>query len=130
MTGHRYTIPTGSKRVAFLTSRARQRGFAADADLLEEEWTEIGRAMGVAEDHHGFYDPRAEALITARVDEMLAEVDPRECTVTEATAPFTHDTRSPVLWLNEAWRRYRNSPADYPEWEVTAVREFLDESVL
>ena len=96
---------------------------------MKDEWVSIGRAIGVAEDHHGFYDAQSEALITARIDDMLAEACPRECTVTEASGEdYRSGVESPVQLLNEAWRRYRESPADYSEWEMAAVRKFLGES--
>jgi hypothetical protein len=121
--------PVTRLRISFLTSRARQRGFGSDADLLEDEWTAIGRAMSVTEDHHGFYDARSEVLITARIDDMLAEASPRECMSTEVgSSEDGADEKSPVLLLNQAWRHYRTSPADYPAWETTTVREFLGES--
>jgi hypothetical protein len=76
--------PVTRLRISFLTARSRQLGYVFEADLLEQEWDAIGRAMAVPEDHHGFYDARSEALITNRIDDMLAEVSPRACTTMEA----------------------------------------------
>jgi hypothetical protein len=121
--------PITRLRISFLTTRARQRGYAADADVLEQEWTEIGHAMAITEDHHGFYDARSEALITERIDDMLTEAGPTECTPEQAAGQRSDDAASPVWLFNEAWRRYRHEPAAYPEWEAGAVREFLGEPV-
>jgi hypothetical protein len=118
--------PITRLRIRFLTARARRLGYSADADLLEEEWTQIGLAMGISEDHHGFYDARLEALITGRIDDMLTEAAPIECSASEAAGERGDDRTSPVGLLNEAWRRYRDHAEGYPEWEAAAVRDFLE----
>jgi hypothetical protein len=113
-------------RVRLLTKRARRVGFVELATEVEDEWKLVAQTMGVVEDYHGFYDDALEGSVVQKIDDMLTEAEPRQCTESEARGDgWDRESDFLVPLLNHAWRIYRGNPTGYAEWEAEAVRRFF-----
>ena len=115
-------------RIQLLADRARQMGYNAVADDLEDEWNQIAAALGIVANHYyGFYHPAFLPRIQQKLDDMLTEAAPREFQELEIAAQEREqDFTSPVALLNSAWLKFRNDPDNYQEWEENAISHFLD----
>ena len=115
-------------RIQLLADRVRQMGSNAVAADLEDEWNQIASALGIAENHYyGFYAPAFLPIIQQKLDDMLTETEPREFHESEVSGHELKSTfTSPVELLNSAWKRFRNNPDSYQEWEKNAIARFVE----
>jgi len=113
-------------RIQLMANRGRQMGYEALASDLEETWSRIADAMGIHEDHDGFFDPAFVPAIQQKVNDMLTEAAPHEVQEAEAASPDLDSAlNSPIALLNMAWQKFWDSPADYRAWEQQAIETFL-----
>jgi len=114
-------------RIRLLADQARQMGWSAEADELENEWDTIAATMGVKEDYYGFYDPKFLPSIRKALDDMLEEASPYRFTDRDvSSSEWEPESSTPVHLLNRAWSVFLNEPSGYSDWEQQAIAAFLD----
>jgi len=75
--------------------------------------------------YHDLLYPELEQLL----EYMVIEVSP--CSYMDYTDDNGDPCRNPIQLLDVAWKKYLESPTEYPAWEAEAVKEYLDrESIL
>lgn len=115
-------------RIQLLTERAHLSGLGSIAQLITDEWLAVARAMGVTEEHYGYYNPAIGRSVMRIVDDMLVESNPRACTPEEATGGEDYaGMDSLVSLLNKAWQIYLTEPDRYPQWETEVLQDLLAE---
>lgn len=120
------THPVGWLRIRLLADRARQLGYHADAEAVENSWDLIATTLNVNEEHHGFYDNVFLTEIRQTIDDMLIEADPRQIAQAEVSDPdATAAAISPIQLLNHAWHVFFTDSKSYPSWERNAIHLFL-----
>lgn len=118
-------------RIQLLTERAHLSGLGSIAQLITDEWLTVARAMGVTEEHYGYYNPTIGRSVMRIVDDMLVESNPRACTPEEATEGEDYaGMDSLVSLLNKAWQIYLTEPDRYPQWETEVIQDLLAEAEL
>lgn len=117
-------------RIQFLVERAHTLGFDVVAQDVADEWSTVARAMGVAEEYYGYYDPAIGRSVMRIVTDMLVESDPRACTQEEAAGRgWGAGTNSLVGLLNWAWQVYLTEPGRYSLWETEMIQQLLMEDI-
>jgi hypothetical protein len=113
-------------RIRLLADQARQKGWAAEADALENEWHKIAATMGIEEYYYGFYDDRFLPSIRKTIEDMLTEASPYQFSAKDvSSAEWDPDSSTPVHLLNRAWAIFLNDPSGYESWEEQAIARFL-----
>ncbi|MGA9351782.1 MAG: hypothetical protein WBW48_23685, partial [Anaerolineae bacterium] len=113
-------------RIQLLADQARQIGWSAEADELENEWDKIAATMEVIEDYYGFYDPSFLPSIRETLDDMLEEASPYRFTDRDvSSSEWEPDSSTPVHLLNRARSIFLNDPSSYDSWEEQAISTFL-----
>jgi hypothetical protein len=113
-------------RVQILADRLRRAGFNADASMLENAWSLIGKTMGVVEDYYGFFVSEFLPAIQQTIDDMLTEAGPRKFTDQEiSSSKIELPSSSPVHLLNQARQRFLEDRNGYRSWEEKAIATFL-----
>jgi hypothetical protein len=113
-------------RIRLLADQARRKGWATEADILENEWGKIATTMGIAEDYYGFYDDRFLLPIHKTTEDMLTEASPFQFSANDVSlSGWDPDSSTPVHLLNTAWSIFLNDPGGYEAWEEQAISTFL-----
>jgi hypothetical protein len=119
--------PVAWLRVRLIAEQARQMNMA-EADKLENEWTQIATTMKIDEDYYGFYDDRFLPSICKTINDMLTEASPYRFSAEDVSPSDSNaESYSPVSLLNKAWHVFLNDPDGYVDWEEQAISAFLQE---
>ena len=116
--------PLSWLRIQVLTLRAKDNGFEETAEQVLSQWQSIANALNIVEDYYGYYDHALDDVLIELLDCMVTEVSPIEYD-TFLDAPNCTTYNNPVKLLDVAWKKYLESPLDYPAWEAEAVQEYL-----
>jgi phosphotransferase system IIB component len=120
------THPVTWLRVQLLAARATAAGFAAEAQIITNEWEAVAQAMGIVEEYHGYFDATIGTHVNQTIEDMLIEAAPRPCTDEEvAGGDWQMGSDSLVRLLNWAWQQYLADPVQYAGWESSIIQRFL-----
>lgn len=110
-------------RVRRLADLARSGSAVPFADVMEREWAETARLLGLEEEHHGVWDDSLGPALALLIERMLEEASPPRFDQARTTAPaFPAD---PVRLFNRAWEVFETRSGSYEAWERSAIRRFL-----
>ena len=121
------THPRSWLRIRLLTERARRLGFEGAANAIELDWQIAGEQLRVDEDYHGYFNDALQDELQNTLDDMLttAELEPDALafglSFADCQKEWTPD-QSPVVLLNNAWKKARTSTAsEFATWEEAAI---------
>jgi len=114
--------PVTLLRIRLLCERAVSMGFDEIGRSVLDDWEQTASALGVTEEHFGFFEPSFGQLLSKTVDDMLAEAAPPRCLkgTRKAGEPWT----APDELLNDAWTMFLTKPGGYDAWEREQIGEF------
>ncbi|MEZ4667877.1 MAG: hypothetical protein R3E39_08180 [Anaerolineae bacterium] len=117
--------PLSWLRIQFLALRAKNNGFEKNAEQVLSQWQSIADALNIVEDYYGYYNHALDDVLMELLDCMVTEVSPIEYST------FLDDTNctaynNPIKLLDVAWKKYLESPLEYPTWEAEAIQKYLN----
>lgn len=113
--------PADGARMSALLHGLTLTGFSKEAAEIEIRWNELLIAANskADPDYRRCFPSR---ILETMADKALVGVKAMNCRIAEPTTSGTvHDT------LNQAWTEFWRSPANYAEWERTAVEALRQE---
>lgn len=117
--------PVSLLRIRFLAERAAEIGLQTEAARLEEEWQSLAGLLDAREDYYGYFDEAFKHQITAVLDDMLTEANPKKFT------DLISATGSPAInylqLINEAWDHFQDDPQNYAAGERQQIERILAE---
>jgi hypothetical protein len=113
------THPVTSIRLKFLLSRARQLGYNEISNQVEEEWNLLKTSYNVNEEYFGYYIEEYFEVIEGVISDMITQSFPIE---------YNNSSCSPAVLINQAWQKFYENPAGYPDAEKNLVHNFLNSS--
>jgi hypothetical protein len=113
--------PANAARMTVIMEALRAAGFVADSDELAEAWKRLMAVTGEKPeaDYTDCYPPE---LLRLAVDFSLDGYKKAGCVIMSRSSMGLSQTL-----LNEAWRKFRADPANYPMWEQVAMDNFFKE---